>query len=71
MISMPCEDGIFLSFRISYLWVCLFFRQLAEPPLKQRKIGAGRVLPTELSTETVDAFPLVAKRLPLQQPKNQ
>ena len=71
MISTPCGYSIFLSFKINNLYMGLFFRQLAEPPLKQRKIGAGRVLPTELSTETVDAFPLVAKRLPLQQPKNQ
>jgi hypothetical protein len=53
-----CQMVKNLSFEISTLNICLFFRQIAESPRIQRKFRAHKNFSAKLSTETVDSFPL-------------
>jgi hypothetical protein len=63
LINIPFEN--------SDLQICLFFEQSDEVGRKQRKNPDTRRSSTELSPETVDAFPLVPAALALQGIQNQ
>jgi hypothetical protein len=61
-----CQGYENLLFKINDLMFCLFFRQLSETGRKQGKLRHAKNFPAELSTESVDSFPLALVPSPLQ-----
>jgi hypothetical protein len=58
--------GKFLLFKINDLIFCLKNRQINETAPKQGKISEVKTFSAELSTETVDFFPLASRSISLQ-----
>lgn len=58
MFSYIWDTTDFLSFIISILKLRLIFRQINEPGRKQQKIPGNQNLSAELSTRSVEMFPI-------------
>ena len=62
-----CQSVKNLSCKFKALRFCLFFRQITEAGLKQRKFPGPEFFPSDLSKETVDRFSLAPPHASLQQ----